>query len=250
MQAAGVLAAQICCGLLPDRISLAARQSTQDFPRPPTSSLHFNDAWEATASEGAEWTRAVCVFQHMSQLLISPDVTNGNIAISSCEKLAAWVEGLVLLQHMRQAGTKTNEITFNSAISTCSPSLSWHVRISTAEAMELRKLATCTGYVDEYGRSANSRSDWFQRMPQHICSSWTLGTQFAASQHNVMLPVCPGDSPVYDEFVRLDTICSDLDHLLASKHDGAARMFSHGAPSSAPAEMSGMLPSMLWMMQD
>ena len=52
-------------------------------------------------------------------------------------------------------------------------------------------------------------------MPQHICSIWTLGIQFAASERDVMLLVCPGDSPVYDEFVRLDTICSDFDRLLA-----------------------------------
>merc|ERR1712066_48320 len=79
----------------------------------------------SACEKGAQWPRALWLFDGMQKARIKPDVITFNAAISACEKGAQWPRALSLFDGMQKARIQPNVITFSAAIHACGSAGEW-----------------------------------------------------------------------------------------------------------------------------
>merc|ERR1712050_522266 len=79
----------------------------------------------SACEKGAQWPRALSLFDEMQMARIQPDVITFNAAISACEKGAQWPRALSLFDGMQKARIQPDVITFNAAIHACGSAGEW-----------------------------------------------------------------------------------------------------------------------------
>jgi pentatricopeptide repeat domain-containing protein 1 len=86
--------------------------------------------------KGAQWQRAVEVFEEMKVARVQPDVKLYSALISACEKGAQWQRAMAVFEEMKAARVQPTVITYSALISACEKGAQWQRAVEVFAEMK------------------------------------------------------------------------------------------------------------------
>ena len=94
----------------------------------------------SACEKGAQWERALTLFQAMPKAKIPSDVISCNAAISACEKGGQWEQALTLFHAMPKEKILSDVISYSAAISACEKGGQWEQALTLFQGMQEAKI--------------------------------------------------------------------------------------------------------------